>query len=539
MIYGYARCSTNEKLQDIERQVRELKRQGATDETIYKEYESGTKTNRTELKKLLNAVDTGDTIIATEISRFTRSTKQLCEIIEFVKENHIKLVLGTFIVDCSRELDPMTEGMLKMMGVFAELERNMITVDGWSVENNPPILFERFNHQKGQVLPKENGDINKIFDYINLKEDHVLFLCWMVSCFVPEIPHAISIIYGEKGAAKSTACEILKMLIDPSVLEHMTLENDQRTLVINLTNHWYLPFDNVSVISSSTSDMLCRAVTGGGVQQRKLCTNAEDYVFKFKRCLSINGINNVATRADLLDRSILFELKRISGKDRKEIREVYENFEKDRESILGGIFDVLSKAMRLYDSVKLESLPRMADFARWGYAIGEALGGYGTEFLDEYRKNQQSRNYEIINLDIVGWLIVQFMEERECWSGYAQELFNQLKEIAERNGIDFRSSEMPKQPNGLTRRMGAIKSNLEDVGISYVKKTDAKGTRIDIKNSNISPLPPYAESVGDIGENSNGDNNGDKFSEKVLPPYENIRNNGADGENGDICPDNQ
>lgn len=417
-----------------------------------------------------------------------------------------------------------------------------ITVDGWSVENNPPILFERFNHQNGQVLPKENGDINKIFDYINLKEDHVLFLCWMVSCFVPEIPHAISIIYGEKGAAKSTACEILKMLIDPSVLEHMTLENDQRTLVINLTNHWYLPFDNVSAISSSTSDMLCRAVTGGGVQQRKLCTNAEDYVFKFKRCLSINGINNVATRADLLDRSILFELKRISGKDRKEIREVYENFEKDRESILGGIFDVLSKAMRLYDSVKLESLPRMADFARWGYAIGEALGGYGTEFLDEYKKNQQSRNYEIINLDIVGWLIVQFMEERECWSGYAQELFNQLKEIAERNGIDFRSSEMPKQPNGLTRRMGAIKSNLEDVGISYVKKMDAKGTRIDIKNSNISPLPPYAESVGDIGENSNGDNNGDKFSEKVLPPYENIRNNGADGENGengDICPDNQ
>lgn len=239
-----------------------------------------------------------------------------------------------------------------------------ITADGWSIENNPPILFERFNHQKGQVLPKENGDINKIFDYINLKEDHILFLCWMVSCFVPEIPHAISIIYGEKGAAKSTACEILKMLIDPSVLEHMTLENDQRTLVINLTNHWYLPFDNVSSISSSTSDMLCRAVTGGGVQQRKLCTNAEDYVFKFKRCLSINGINNVATRADLLDRSILFELKRISGKDRKEIREVYENFEKDRESILGGIFDVLSKAMRLYDSVKLESLPRMADFAR-------------------------------------------------------------------------------------------------------------------------------------------------------------------------------
>ena len=133
MIFGYARCSTNEQMQDINRQVRELKQLGATDETIYKEYESGMKENRAELKKLLNAVSGGDTIISTEVSRITRSTKQLCDIIEFAKDRHIRLVLGTFIVDCtkglacSEELDPMTEGMLKMMGVFSELERNIIS----------------------------------------------------------------------------------------------------------------------------------------------------------------------------------------------------------------------------------------------------------------------------------------------------------------------------------------------------------------------------------------------------------------------------
>lgn len=125
MIYGYARCSTNEKMQDINRQIRELKQQGATDTTIYLEYESGTKVNRVELMKLLNVVQCGDIIIATEVSRITRSTKQLCEIIELAKEKHIKLILGNFVVDCSRELDPMTEGMLKMMGVFSELERNI------------------------------------------------------------------------------------------------------------------------------------------------------------------------------------------------------------------------------------------------------------------------------------------------------------------------------------------------------------------------------------------------------------------------------
>lgn len=128
MIYGYARCSTDETKQNIDRQIRELIELGATKETIYLEYESGTKTDRVELNKLLKAVNEGDTIVATEVSRITRSTKQLCEIIEFTKENKLKLVLGAFIVDCSRgELDPMTEGMLKMMGVFSEMERNMIS----------------------------------------------------------------------------------------------------------------------------------------------------------------------------------------------------------------------------------------------------------------------------------------------------------------------------------------------------------------------------------------------------------------------------
>ena len=127
MIYGYCRCSTNETKQDINRQVRELKELGATDKTIYKEYIKGTANVKVELNKLLAVIKEGDTIVATEVSRITRSTKQLCEIIELAKNKKIKLIFGTFIVDCTKELDPMTEGMLKMMGVFAELERNMIS----------------------------------------------------------------------------------------------------------------------------------------------------------------------------------------------------------------------------------------------------------------------------------------------------------------------------------------------------------------------------------------------------------------------------
>ena len=130
MVYGYARCSTNEERQDIDRQKRELYSLGVTeDKYIYWEYESGTKTDRAELQKLLDIVKEGDTIVTTEVSRLTRSTKHLCEILQIVQDKKIILNIGgSFVVDCSQgKMEPMTEGMIKMWGVFAEMERNIIS----------------------------------------------------------------------------------------------------------------------------------------------------------------------------------------------------------------------------------------------------------------------------------------------------------------------------------------------------------------------------------------------------------------------------
>lgn len=128
MVYGYARCSTNESKQDIDRQKRELKALGVKQSDIYFEYGSGTKADREQWLLLMNKVQKGDTIISTEVSRITRSTKQLCDIIDKAREIGLKLVIGSFVVDCTNDkLDAMTEGMLKMMGVFAEMERNIIS----------------------------------------------------------------------------------------------------------------------------------------------------------------------------------------------------------------------------------------------------------------------------------------------------------------------------------------------------------------------------------------------------------------------------
>ena len=122
MDYGYARCSTNELKQDIDRQVRELKAAGA--EQIFLEYEHGDSVVKKELEQLFETVKEGDTIITLEVSRLARSTKQLCEVLDLVKQKHIRLViLGSITMDCRNgQADPMTEAFLQMAGVFSQLE---------------------------------------------------------------------------------------------------------------------------------------------------------------------------------------------------------------------------------------------------------------------------------------------------------------------------------------------------------------------------------------------------------------------------------
>lgn len=124
--YGYARASTNEDKQDIGRQKRELIAMGIKENNIFWEYESGSHEDREKLLQLMETVKPGDTIACTEVSRLSRSTKQLCEVLEFVQDNHMKLIVGGFVVDCTgNEIDPMTMGMLRMMSVFAQMEREI------------------------------------------------------------------------------------------------------------------------------------------------------------------------------------------------------------------------------------------------------------------------------------------------------------------------------------------------------------------------------------------------------------------------------
>ena len=126
MTYGYARCSTNETKQDINRQVRELKSAGA--DTLFLEYEHGDSKIKSQQEAMFAQAQAGDTILTLEVPRLARSTQQLCEIIDRVREKRLRLVIiGSITLDCREgKADPMSEAFLQMAGVFSQLELSMI-----------------------------------------------------------------------------------------------------------------------------------------------------------------------------------------------------------------------------------------------------------------------------------------------------------------------------------------------------------------------------------------------------------------------------
>ena len=156
--WGYARCSTNEDKQDINRQIRELKAAGA--EQVIHEYEHGDAKVKENLQMLLDSAEAGDTIITLEVSRLSRSTKQLCSIIDIIKEKHLRLIIvGSITIDCRMgDIDPMSKAFLEMSGVFAELELSMIRARVKSGMQNARDKGKRLGRR-----PTTKDDIPSVF----------------------------------------------------------------------------------------------------------------------------------------------------------------------------------------------------------------------------------------------------------------------------------------------------------------------------------------------------------------------------------------
>jgi hypothetical protein len=394
-----------------------------------------------------------------------------------------------------------------------------VTEGGWAVEANPPILFRRYPHQRPQVAPATQGDVKKLLQFVNItNEQHqILLLVHIVSCFIPDFPHAIPLIYGPQGSAKSVLSKIIRRLIDPSLMEVNGFPRDAGQLAQQLAHHWCLFFDNVSELPEWLSDTFCKAVTGDGFSKRELYSDDDDIIYAFQRCIGINGINLVARKSDFLERSILLELDRVPDAKRLQEQELWKQFENERPVILGGIFNAVSKAMGIKPTVRIQApykVERMADFTVWGCAIAEAIGFTQRQFLDAYRSNIKSQNEEVLGESLVATAVRKFMDEGTEWEGTPSNLLDALTDVAKSLGINTdKEKEWPKAANSLGRRLNELKTNLATDGIT-VERTDGKRERIiriKKESKNIVETVVSSEGSNDIApiDNDMGD---------ILPP---------------------
>ena len=296
------------------------------------------------------------------------------------------------------------------------------------------------------------------------------------------------------------------MLIDPSKADLLSIYNDKTQFIQQISHNYLCFYDNVRYEPNWLSDESCRIVTGGGFTKRKNYTDDEDFVYTYKRKLSFSGINIIFTQEDVLDRSINIGLDRIEEEDRIPEAKIDSEFRKQIPALLGYIFDVLSKALEIKDSVNLKRLPRMADFAEWGEAIARALGYKPLEFLHAYFENIGERNLETIESDSWSDTLHKLFQNdvydnREiCWIGSPLKLVEQTKEFADQNGID--SSKFPKTANSCTRRLNKIKGIFrEGPGIEIIIDRIKSGNKGGSKNKmnttlikirKVSPVSPVS-----------------------------------------------
>ena len=375
----------------------------------------------------------------------------------------------------------MADGDRVFLDLGDELWRAVeITAEGWKVVSNP-LLFRRGRAMKPLPVPERGGSLLDLKPFLNIEdEDAFILICsWLVAALRPRGPYPVLILGGEQGSAKTVTVRFLRALIDPAVAALKSTPTSDRELMIAATSSWILAYDNLSGLTPAMSDALCRLATGGGLSCRELYTNSEEVIFDAARPITINGIDDLTGRADLVSRSLGVTLPPIEAGKRRTEAALAVEFEKVRARLIGALCDAVSAALRHLPDVRLENAPRMSDFATWIVAAEPALPWEAGRFLSAYAANRQAMDDLALDMDRVAAIIIEMMEYVGEWSGTATDL---LAEVRGLPGQERRGSDLPQTPRGISNRLHRIAPLLRASGLDVQFR---KGTerRIIITNA--------------------------------------------------------
>ena len=401
-------------------------------------------------------------------------------------------------------------------GIFLDLADEQwraakMTPTGWDIVTDVPVKFRRTRGTLSIPEPKRGSQLDELREFINLPDDESqwsLFKAFLISALRPRNSQPILILSGEQGSAKTTASRKCTSLIDPKKAAVRGLPRDPRDLMIAAANGWLMAFDNVSKIPGWLSDALCSLSTGGGYSTRELYSDGDEKIFDAMRPVIVNGITDIATRPDILDRALILDFPAISDERRLEEQDIEARFEEARPRILGALLDSVVRALRDQTTIEMVTRPRMADFARWACAA-ESAHSQEKIFLAAYTANRSGVNDVAIEASVIGLPILALMEKQDRWTGTVGELLTELTTSV--GETTSKTKEWPKTARGLSSELTRVSPNLRRRGLEIKSGGKRnKGRLVTLERRGKRPSQPSqnsANSPPDFNESDGRDAN--------------------------------
>lgn len=350
---------------------------------------------------------------------------------------------------------------------------------GWTLVPLP-LPFVRPKGMLPLPTPVVGGQIDELRRFVNVKEndDFWLIVVWLLWCLQPNGPFPILILNGEQGSAKSTACRMLRRLIDPHRLALRSLPKDEVDLVLAAKNGWILAIDNLSFVRNDFSDALCRIATKGGIGKRELYSDGAEFITEVCRPILLNGITAFAQRADLADRSIVINLPAISDRGRRTEKELWTEFEAALPRILGALLSLASNVMAFagQHNVTLNTNARMADFAVYGETVFRSLDVAPGIFEQVYARNRAATSDATLEGDAVAMALLLVLQRERKFEGTTTNLLETLG----RTEWAHRDPRWPRDANGLHARLMRASPLLRQRGVDIERHRSADRDRTRI-----------------------------------------------------------
>jgi hypothetical protein len=332
-----------------------------------------------------------------------------------------------------------------------------ITAGEWSVVAEPDVKFRRSRGLLALPTPVGGSEnLGTMLKKLINVADPMLLIAWLLGALRGRPPYPILSVTGEQGTAKTTACRTLRRLFDPNTADLRLTPKEPRDLMIAARNSHVLAFDNLSKVDPWLSDSLCVISTGGGFATRELYSDLDEVLFCAARPIMVNGITEVVTRPDLLDRSIVITLDPIPDTERRSEADLEAVFQQEHPCILAALLDAVAEALAHEATTKIEKLPRMADFATWVVAAEKQLGWDEGAFMKKYLANQQDAVESVLDGDAVVDAIRSLPFVNGEWTDQLKAL---LAEIPE-------GQYKPKSPRALRSALRRLAPALRRVGIT-------------------------------------------------------------------------